>query len=249
MIKTKLSNISFFVAGEGKPLILLHGLFGNLANFEHTIAYFSKKYKVYLPHLPLYSLDILKTSVNGMVNYLQEFVEQENLNDFVLVGNSLGGHVALVYTLAHQEKVRAIVLTGSSGLFEKAFGDSLPRRNDYNYIKEKTESTFYDPKHATPELVDEIFSIVKNRETAIRVVILAKSAVRHNLSDELTKIKIPCQLIWGKQDNITPPFVAEEFKKFIPHSKLDWIEECGHAPMLEQPIFFNQHLEQFLSSL
>lgn len=249
MSEKVVKNTKYVSYGEGEVLILLHGLFGSLANFEHTIAYFSKNFRVIVPLLPLYSLDIRETSVNGMVTFLEQLCIEENFSDFILVGNSLGGHVAIVYTLQNPQNVKALVLTGSSGLFERAFGDTLPRRGDYEYIKQKTEQTFYDPHFASKELIDEIFDIVSDREKALRVVVLAKSAVRHHLGVELNNIKVPCQLIWGRQDNITPPFVAEEFQKLIPHAQLHWIEECGHAAMMEQPEKFNKLLEHFLCSL
>ncbi len=249
MSEKVVKEIRFASYGKGDTLILLHGLFGSLANFEHTIAYFSQKYRVIVPFLPLYSLDIRETSVEGMVTFLEKIFTEEGIERFVMVGNSLGGHVALVYTLRNPDKVKALVLTGSSGLFERAFGDTLPRRGDYQYIKQKTEQTFYNPHIATKELVDEIFEIISDREKALRVVVLAKSAVRHHIGGELHNIKVPCQLIWGKQDTITPPFVAEEFHKFIPHSHLYWIDECGHAAMMEQPEIFNELLEQFICSI
>lgn len=239
-------HVSF---GEGQKIILLHGLFGSLANFEHTIAYFSKNFEVVVPHLPLYSLDTKNTSVEGMVVFLENLLEQEDMKNVVLVGNSLGGHVALVYTLRNPGNVKGLLLTGSSGLFERAFGDSLPRRGDYDYIKQKTEQTFYNPHMASKELIDDVFGIVSDREKALRVVVLAKSAIRHHLGQELSNIHVPCSLIWGKQDSITPPFVAEEFHKLIPQSELHWIDECGHAAMMEQPEIFNKLMEQFICSL
>jgi pimeloyl-ACP methyl ester carboxylesterase len=165
------------------------------------------------------------------------------------LGNSLGGHVALVYILKHPERVKSLTLTGSSGLFENAMGDSYPKRGDYEYIKNKTAQTFYDPAVATPELVDEVFEITKNRIKVIKIIALAKSAIRHNLGEELNQIQQPTLLIWGKNDIVTPPFVAEEFKKLIPNSQLHFIDKCGHAPMMEVPVEFNSILEKFLGSL
>lgn len=242
-------DFKYIDKGQGDVIILLHGLFGSLANFEHTIRYFSGKYRVIVPLLPLYDLPIKETTVDGMVNYVEQLVDYLGLQQFTLLGNSLGGHVALVYTLQHTDRVNALVLTGSSGLFEKAFGETIPKRGDYEYIKVKTEQTFYNPEMATRELVDEVYGIVNDREKALRVLSMAKSAVRHNLKDELCKINIPVLLIWGKNDVITPPFVAEEFHKFIPHSELKWIDQCGHAAMMERPEQFNELLLHFLRSI
>jgi 2-hydroxy-6-oxonona-2,4-dienedioate hydrolase len=235
--------------GKGEVLVLLHGLFGNLANFQHVVAYFSDKYRVVVPFLPLYELPIRETTVDGLVQYVHEFIAHKGYEQIHLLGNSLGGHVALVYALQHPEKVSSLILTGSSGLFERAFGETMPKRGDYEYIKHKTQQTFYNPAIATKELIDEVFDIVNDREKALRILSLAKSAVRHNMSEEVKAITTPTYLIWGRNDNITPPFVAEEFHKLIPNSTLAWIEECGHAAMMEQPDAFNKLLERFLRSV
>jgi pimeloyl-ACP methyl ester carboxylesterase len=233
--------------GNGEPLVLLHGLFGALSNFKDLVDYFKNTHKVIIPLLPLYDLTLLETSVSGLSRFVNKFVEHQKLRDFHLLGNSLGGHVGLVYTLKHQELVKSITLTGSSGLFENGMGETYPKRGDYNYVQKKTELTFYDPKVATKELVDEVFSIVNNRLKALKIIALARSAIKHNLGDELQSIKIPTCLIWGKNDTITPPMVAEEFHKLLPNSELHWIDKCGHAPMMEVPGEFNQILSGFLS--
>jgi pimeloyl-ACP methyl ester carboxylesterase len=80
----------------------------------------------------------------------------------------------------------------------------------------------------------------------IKIIALAKSAIRNNLGEELGQIKVPTLLIWGKNDKVTPPFVAEDFHKLIPNSELAFIDQCGHAPMMEVPLAFNQILEKFL---
>jgi pimeloyl-ACP methyl ester carboxylesterase len=202
-----------------------------------------------VPILPLFDLDILHTTVSGLEKHVAAFIEHKNYTNIHLLGNSLGGHVALVYVLKHPERVKSLTLTGSSGLFENAMGDSYPKRGDYEYIKNKTAQTFYDPAVATPELVDEVFEITKNRIKVIKIIALAKSAIRHNLGEELNQIQQPTLLIWGKNDIVTPPFVAEEFKKLIPNSQLHFIDKCGHAPMMEVPVEFNSILEKFLGSL
>jgi pimeloyl-ACP methyl ester carboxylesterase len=232
--------------GEGEVIMLLHGLFGALSNFNHVVNHFSSNYKVVIPVLPLYELDLENSTVSGMVNYVKEFVELKNYTNIHLIGNSLGGHIAIIYALQHPERVKTITLTGSSGLFENSLGDTYPRKGDYEFVKKKTEETFYDPRFATKELVDEVFEIVNNREKALRVVLIAKSAVRHNLREEVPKVNVPVNLIWGKNDTITPPFVAEEFHKLLTNSEIHIIDQCGHAAMMERPAEFNKITEQFL---
>jgi pimeloyl-ACP methyl ester carboxylesterase len=235
--------------GSGDTLLLLHGLFGALSNYQYILKDFKNKYRVVIPILPIYELGILDSTVTGLVKFVRRFVDHMKLDNMIIIGNSLGGHIAQLYCLDQPQKTKAMVLTGSSGLFERAFGGSFPKRGDYDYIKQRTEYTFHDPKTATKELVDEVFDIVNNKGKAIRVISMAKSAMRENLAERLPTITCPVYLIWGKEDKITPPFVAEEFHKLIKNSELVWMEECGHAPMMEKPEEFNRLLANFLNKI
>jgi pimeloyl-ACP methyl ester carboxylesterase len=239
-------KFKYIEEGEGEPLVLLHGLFGAMSNFEGLISYFTPHNKVIVPMLPLFELDLLHTSVGGLAKFLNKFIEAKDYKNINLLGNSLGGHVALIHVLRHPERIKSLILTGSSGLFENGMGDTYPKRGDYDYIRKKTELTFYDPNTASKELVDEVYEIVNNRIKAIKIIALAKSAIRNNLGQELTKVEKPTLLIWGNDDTITPPFVAREFNKLIPNSELHFIDKCGHAPMMEVPDEFNRILHPFL---
>ena len=244
----KEGKFDYVEVGEGEPLMLLHGLFGALSNFSDLIEHFKHTHKVIVPILPLYDLDLLHTTVNGLAKHVQQFIDHKGYDQIHLLGNSLGGHVGLVYILNHPAKIKTLILTGSSGLFENAMGDSYPKRGDYEYIRAKTAETFYDPAVATKELVDEVFEITNSRIKVIKIIALAKSAIRNNLGEELGQIKMPTLLIWGKNDKVTPPFVAEDFHKLIPNSELAFIDQCGHAPMMEVPNAFNEILEKFLKA-
>ena len=245
----KEKDFQFIDEGKGPVLVLLHGLFGALSNFSGQIDYFRHQYKVVVPILPLLDLDLLHTSVGGLEKFVHKFIEYRDYKDINLLGNSLGGHVALMYVLRHPERIKSLTLTGSSGLFENGMGDTYPKRGDYEYIRKKTEFTFYDPKMATKELVDELYETVNVRLKALKIITLAKSAIRNNLGEEVSQIKHPTLLVWGNNDNITPPFVGQEFHKLIPNSELHFIDKCGHAPMMERPEEFNGILHKFLRKL
>lgn len=242
-------KFKYIEEGQGEPLVLLHGLFGALSNFMDLIEHFRHSYKVVVPMLPLFELDIFHTTVGGLERHVYRFIEAMDYKNIHLLGNSLGGHVALVHTLKHPERIKSLILTGSSGLFENGMGDTYPKRGDYEYIKKKTEMTFYDPAIATKDLVDEVFEITNNRIKVIKIISLAKSAIRNNLGEELKQITQPTLLIWGNNDVVTPPFVAREFNKLIPNSELYFVDKCGHAPMMEVPGDFNGILEKFLTRL
>jgi pimeloyl-ACP methyl ester carboxylesterase len=101
------NKFKFIEVGEGEPLVLLHGLFGALSNFKDLIEYFKQHYKVVVPMLPLFDLDILHTSVGGLAKYVHKFLEARDYKNIHLLGNSLGGHVALVYLLKHPERTKS----------------------------------------------------------------------------------------------------------------------------------------------
>ncbi|NJM93708.1 MAG: alpha/beta hydrolase [Cytophagales bacterium] len=232
--------------GEGEILLLLHGLFGALSNWEGVVQHFKNSYKIIIPLLPIYELPRNESTVDGLVDHVEKFVEMRQITDLTLVGNSLGGHIALVYALRHPEHTRRLVLTGSSGLFENSLGGSYVKRGSYEYIKERVEYTFYDPTIISEEYINEVFEVTSSIQKALRVVAIAKSAQRHNLANDLHQITAPALLIWGLNDTITPPYVAHEFNKLIKNSTLRFLDKCCHAPMMEHPQKFNELLEEYL---
>ena len=240
------NGFRFVDEGQGNVLFLLHGLFGALSNWEGVVNRFSKNYRVVIPMLPIYEMPIREAGLDGLRQFVEDFVSQKDLDDLIIMGNSLGGHIALMYTLQNGNKVDKLILTGSSGLFEDSMGGSYPKRGNYQYIKERVSYTFYDPNVATKELIDEIFEVTNSIPKCLKIVAIAKSAQRHNMADQIPNIKIPTLLVWGLNDTITPPMVAHEFNRLIPNSQLKFIDKCCHAPMMEHPEMFNEIVEDFL---
>ncbi len=242
----KEKKYSYLEFGEGKPIVVLHGLMGGLSNFDSVAQYFGNKgYQVIIPELPIYSMSLLKTNVKSFAKYLHDFIAHKELDNVILLGNSLGGHIGLYHTKLFPEKVKALVITGSSGLYESAMGGGYTKRGDYEVIKKKAQEVFYDPEVATKEIVDEVYATVNDRNKLIKTLAIAKSAIRHNMAKDLPNIKIPTCIIWGKNDNVTPPDVAIEFNELLPDSDLFWIDKCGHAAMMEHPDEFNKILDEW----
>lgn len=245
LIKTQ-GEYQYIDEGQGEILMMLHGLFGALSNWEGVINHFKSNYRVIIPLMPIHDMPIKEAGCVGLSVFIEGFIKDMNLHDLTLVGNSLGGHVALIYSLKHPEKVKRLVLTGSSGLFENTMGGSYPKRGSYEYTKERVEYTFYDPKTATKELVDEVFDIINSIPKVMRIIAIAKSAQRNNMAKDIVRINIPTLLIWGLNDTITPPHVGHEFNKLIKNSELQFIDKCCHAPMMERPKEFNTILDNWL---
>jgi len=241
-------GFTYLEKGKGKPIILLHGLMGGVENFGDMVDFISNDYKVYGLDLKLFETPFLKCSVKNKATYLLEFMKHLKIEKASLLGNSMGGHIGLIFTKLYPEKVESLILTGSSGLYESSFGNTFPRRGDYEYIKNKTEEVFFDPKVATKELVDKVFEIANKRDSTVRLLAFAKSAIRHNMAADLPKMKLPSCLIWGKFDKVTPPHVAEEFNSLLPNSSLYWVDNCGHAPMWENPEEFSKIAMKWLQN-
>ena len=244
----KEGEYSYIEVGEGTPIIILHGLMGGLSNFEEVTTFFSKNgYKVVIPELPLYTMSLLKTNVKFFAKYLYNFIAYKKFDKVIILGNSLGGHIGLYHTKLYPEKVKALVITGSSGLYESAMGSGYTKRSDYEVIKKKAQDVFYDPEIATKEIVDEVYATVNDRNKLIKTLAIAKSAIRHNMSKDLPNMHTPTCIIWGKNDAVTPPEVAEVFQELLPDSDLFWIDKCGHAAMMEHPKEFNKILLKWLT--
>jgi len=232
------------------PVVLLHGMLGDLSNWTDAVRALSDQgYRVLAPIIPVYDLPLRKTNVPNLAASVRTFVEAMNLGTVVLAGNSLGGHIALLYALRHPEDVAAMVLSGSSGIYEATLGTGTMRRYDREFIRERTEMTFYDPKHATDELVDEMLDIVSDRPRALRLIKVARSADTETVTEQLSQLDMPSLLVWGRDDVITPPEVAREFRDRLPNAQLHFIDRCGHAPMIEHPDTFNRIMLDFLDEL
>lgn len=241
-------NFNYTEMGQGPNVLILHGLFGTLSNFESIMQLMSHEYRFIMPYLPLYDCELRNASLDGMMAFLESFVDAMGLDNFTILGNSFGGHLALLFALKHPQKVHSLILTASSGLFESSLGNEYPKR-DRAFLRSKIMETFGNKAMVTEELVSEVEKIVNAKSKVLRIVKLAKSATRQNLLSTISKVYQPTLLIWGREDAITPPFVAEKFLQLLPKAELKWIEKCGHAPMMEYPNAFAEAMSPFLAKV
>lgn len=247
----RLHGYSFAVQGppDGPSMVLLHGMLGDVDNWDAMMPVLANAgYRVVVPLLPVYTADLEETSVEGLTKYVLGFLDALGGGPHVLVGNSLGGHVAICVALERPADVRALVLSGASGLYEVNIGTSTPHRFDRSFVQDRTAFTFHDPIHATDALVDRMMAVLADRHRLVRLVKMARSARDTYVGSRLHELTMPVLLVWGRQDRITPPDVAEQFQILLPDSTIVHIDECGHAPMIERPDDFNRHLFTFLKA-
>ena len=129
----------------------------------------------------------------------------------VLCGNSLGGQVALDFYLRHPERVERLVLSGSAGLFERNLSGGQHPRLCRNFIREQACGIFYDDAHVSEELVDDVYAMLSDRHYRRFLLKVAKATRDRYMLEELAKVKVPTLIVWGRDDAITPPFVAQQF--------------------------------------
>jgi 2-hydroxy-6-oxonona-2,4-dienedioate hydrolase len=221
--------------GEGEPVLFLHGLMGRMDHWEVTLDRLSAACRPMALSLPIFEPRLPEASIEALADHVRAFLDALEIPRAVLGGNSLGGHVALRVALAAPERVSGLVLTGSSGLFERGFTRGVPHRPSAAFVREKMEEIFHDPGLVTPEWVESVRQLVSAPASALRVLRFARAARRDNVEDRLGDVRLPTLLVWGREDRITPPEVAERFRRLIPDAQLLYISSCGHAPMLEWP--------------
>lgn len=227
---------------SANSLVFLHGMFGGLSNYDALIEYLDD-HEIFVPAIPVHDLE--NVSINRLTSWLHSFIESLNLVSPLLLGNSMGGHLALDYVIRYPQNISALVLTGSSGLQEKNFGSTCPRRNDREYVRKQAAQTFYQDL-VDEELLDDIMEVIKDPAKLGNVLTIARDTHEYTMEEYLPEITQDVLLIWGKNDEITPPSVARRFYQMIPNAQLRWIDKCGHAPMMEHPQKFALFLDEFL---
>ncbi|MEM7621642.1 MAG: alpha/beta hydrolase [Planctomycetota bacterium] len=236
-------------SGNGPRTIFLHGLVGLNEHWELVIERMEDRARCTRLELPLLDLDGSDCSVQGVEALTVQFLESHVGEPAVLVGNSFGGHVALRIAIHRPDLVRALVLAGSSGLFERTLVKGAPLHPSRAWITEKIAELFHDKSKVSEEDVDRAHAVLNTRTGKRAMIKLSRTARRNNLHDRIREIACPSLLIWGRQDIVTPPSAAEGFRDLMPDARLVWVDECGHTPMLEAPDVFSGALRRFLDEL
>lgn len=235
--------------GSGLPVVFLHGLVGLNEHWESVVDRVSSSVHCTLFELPLLQLRGSDCSVHGVARYTTDFLRQRHNEPVVLVGNSFGGHVALRIALENPELVRGLVLAGSSGLIEKTMVREITVRPSREWLVRKIGELFFDQSFMRDADVDRAHRELSDRGGARAMVKLSRSARSDHLGEKIASIEHPTLLIWGKQDVVTPPEAAEEFRARLRNSRIVWFDRCGHAPMIECSELFADALGDFCAEL
>jgi pimeloyl-ACP methyl ester carboxylesterase len=235
--------------GAGRPVVFLHGLVGLNEHWEDVARKIVHRCRCVMLQLPLLDLTGDDCSIDGATELTVRFVRQHLGERAVVIGNSFGGHVALRMALDHPDLLRGLILAGASGLIEKSMVSDIQIRPSHEWLTRKIGELFHDKSKMNPADVDRAHAELSDRAHARAMVKLSRSARRNHLGDRINRIACPTLLIWGRQDIVTPPEAAYELKEKIADSRLVWLDECGHAPMIEKPDAFAEAIHDFLDEL
>lgn len=245
-------NIRFLERGRGEAVVLLHGLFGSPENWNPILEELSDEFRVLAPQLPLDRQPARQPhsfqSIHQLTDHVKKFFDSAGIERATIGGNSLGGQVAIDFCLRYPERAERLIITGSAGLFERSLsGGSIPKVTR-DFVREKACEVFYDPRYVTEDLVDEVLDMLMDRTYVRFLIRVAKATRDYNVKSELEKLKLPTLIVWGRDDRITPPIVAEEFKEHLVNAQLVFLDRCGHSPPIEQPETFSRILRDFLKN-
>lgn len=241
------------VSGAGAPLVFVHG-FTTTAEFwrEQTQA-FSPHFKVIRINLPGHGIsprpEGREYTIEAFANDVFEVFRALEIDSAVLVGLSMGGTVAQVFTLSHPDQVRALVLVGATphGLGEDVNADNVLKAIEESGVVSASQNVIERSfgRTASSELV-----VFAKQEVAQTPAFVARQAITSlNASDSrehLSNIRVPTLVVVGDEDIITPPAESAVLAKGIPDCRLEVVGDAGHFPMLEQPEEFNRVLGEFL---
>ncbi|MBT1703919.1 alpha/beta fold hydrolase [Chryseosolibacter indicus] len=247
IFKEPLFSQSYIDTGEGQPVILLHGLFGNIAMWRTTINTLKHRYRVVVPRLPLFEVPIHRANVDYLVEVFHEFLLWHNLNNIILVGTDIGGQLALDYAYHYPENVKKVIISGCSGLFENIPPINKADQIDYDSVEDQVKDAFYKRDIVGTTMINKVYNTVNASSKNLHISAFASSSKKSLVSKFLFRVSRPVLMIWGLQDKITPPEVALHFHDLLRYGTIKFIDECGHYPMIEKPESYNEALLEFLN--
>lgn len=243
--------VSFVSIGcSDRPIVFLHGLFGSPEHWRHIMGDLAHEYRLIAPQLPVdrqpeaYRKCI--RPIDKLTDSIADLIFELDLPPCVMCGNSLGGLVAIEICLRYPERVSGLVLAGSAGIYERSLTHGVRPQPTRKFVRALVSDIFHDPSMVTEELVDAWYARIRERDFVRFLLQVSRATRDRTLTDQLHQLRVPTLIVWGKNDKVTPPAVAESFKREIKHSQLRFIDNCGHAPNVEQPAIFSEMLQEFL---
>ncbi len=261
-------RVRYTQAGQGAPVILVHGLGSSSISWRDNFATLSERYRVYAMDLPGHG-DSDKPPIPYdsayMVEFMRKFIAMIGHERVTLVGTSLGGGLCLLTALEHPQMISHLILSASGGLGRKVafmlrvytlpIVGELFSKGPLDSVSPMLKSVFYDKSHITDELLSELRRTNKlpgASETALRITRkhLGLFGIRRQsiFFQRLGELEIPTQIFWGANDAVFPVAHARRAAEVISNCELHVFDDCGHMPHMERADDFNRLTLDFLSS-
>jgi pimeloyl-ACP methyl ester carboxylesterase len=262
-------KINYYEAGQGPPIILLHGFGACAYTWRHLIPELAAQHRVFTLDLKGYGRSDKPAdghyAVSDQAAMVVDFIQRQDLHDLVIMGHSMGGAVTLMTYLKLREtdpgRIQKLVLIDSAGYPQKmpkfialakvpglsaVLSQVVPPRFAVALVLKKS---YYDKDKITEEQIDTYAYFGSLPGAAAAVSQTARQLVPKDIDSLIAQyqtIKVPVLIIWGREDEVVPLSVGENFKRDIPGSELVVIPHCGHIPLEEEPLATRQAIETFL---
>ena len=249
-------KIYYLEAGRGAHLVLLHGLGGSSLGWTLNIGPLRERFNVLAPDQigsGRSDKPLLSYRISLMDEYLFEFLSSLGISRTILAGNSMGGWLAAHFTVNHPEMVKKLILVDSAGYaLDKPL--SAGERDLLNAVTLSSSRAFTQKLFFRPDFIEEEglkmrlrMKLNSHEPYVIDRFLDSIDRKQDVMDDEISRIKVPTLIIWGKEDQIVPVAHAWRFHQEITGSKLVIFDQCGHVPHVEKAARFNQEVLDFLA--
>jgi len=250
-------KIHYVEAGSGPNLILLHGLGGSSQVWQFNIGPLAEKYHVFVPDQIGFGKSdkpLVNYRIRTYVDFLDQFCKQLKIDRPTLVGNSMGGWIAAIYTATYPDRVDKLVLADAAGYappkdFDtRAFFGLNPTTREG--MKVLSARVFYNKAFLSETAIDQAMAARLGAGDGYTINSITESIIRGEdfLDDVVKTIKQPTLIVWGREDGLVPLSEGERFHKDIAGSTLIVFDQCGHVPNIEKAGEFNAAVIKFLSA-
>lgn len=253
-------SIHYHDHGKGTPVVFIHGSgpgASGYSNFKKNYPVLAEAgYRSIVPDLPGYGLsdkpDDIEYVNDFFVATLHAFLDRLGLERCVLLGNSLGGAIALGYALAHPERVQKLILMAPGGVEERETYFQMPGIKlmmplfaqgplDPASMRQLLTLQLFDPALVTDDIVDERVAVCALQPRSV----LATMKVP-NMASRLAEVRCPVLGFWGMNDQFNPVSGAHKIAAGCPNARVVLVNRCGHWVMVEHRDFFNRACLDFL---
>ncbi len=247
------AEIHFTDAGEGAPILMIHGFGGNFTNFDSIADILKDHYRVVRVDLPGFGLSDLPAKHDSVAqlyrDFLGDMLDTLHIDTLYVVGNSLGGWMSWELAATYPEKVKGLVLLGSAGyeiekvkanigrldLLDNAIVHKLTERGIPHFVSMRSARRMISQwEEPNLEELAKNNAIINIKGNVDNLLTLGNSGVVPDTA-KITQVQCPTLVIWGKNDIIVPWEHTEKFKRDITNCTVLVYDTCGHVPQMEYP--------------